>query len=188
MALAAKGTREETRRGAPVSWETGHAEGADAEFTWLFRNEFPAVVRTAYLIVHDRQGAEDVAQQAFAQLLVHWRKVSKYERPEAWVRRVAIRLAARSVRRDRIRGILHQQVEPPAPASSIDIDLVRALKALPPQQRAAVALFYFEDRPVQEIAGILGCSESTAKAHLFKARGKLAALLREDQGEALDAT
>jgi RNA polymerase sigma-70 factor (ECF subfamily) len=67
------------------------------------------------------------------------------------------------------------------------MDLVRALKTLPPQQRAAVALFYFEDRPVQEIAHILNCSESTAKAHLFKARGKLASLLREDEGEVTDA-
>jgi RNA polymerase sigma factor (sigma-70 family) len=188
MALAARGTREETHRGVPVSWETGQEAGADADYTWLFRNEFPAVVRTAYLILHDRQGAEDVAQQAFAQLLVHWRKVSKYEQPEAWVRRVAIRLAARAVRRDRLREILHQQVEQPLPTQSVDVDLVRALKALPPQQRAAVALYYFEDRPVQEVAHILNCSESTAKAHLFKARGKMASLLREDEGEALDAT
>jgi RNA polymerase sigma-70 factor (ECF subfamily) len=187
MALAAKQNREETHRGVPVSWEKGLEQGADAEFTALFRTEFRAVVRTAYLILHDRQGAEDVAQQAFAQLLVHWRKVSTYERPEAWVRRVAIRLAARAVRRDRRRGILHQQVDPPVPASSLDVDLVRALKALPPKQRAAVALFYFEDRPVQEIADILNCTESTAKAHLFKARTRLASLLREDEGEVLGA-
>jgi RNA polymerase sigma factor (sigma-70 family) len=188
MALAAKRACEETHRGVPESRDTGHRREADAEFTWLFRAEFPRVARTAYLILHDRQGAEDVAQQAFAQLLVHWKKVSRYDLPEAWVRRVAIRLATRTVRRDRVRGILHQQVEAPVPAPSPDLDLVRALKALPPQQRAAVALFYFEDRPVKEIADILACSESTAKAHLFKARGKLALLLREDEGEALDAT
>jgi RNA polymerase sigma-70 factor (ECF subfamily) len=188
MALAARATREETHRGVPASWVTGQEKGANAEYTWLFRSEFPAVVRTAYLILHDRQGAEDVAQQAFAQLFVHWRKVSKYERPEAWVRRVAIRLATRTIRRDRLRAILHQQVELPLPSSSIDIDLVRALKALPPQQRAAVALFYFEDRPVQEIADILSCSESTAKAHLFKARRRLASLLREEEEEVPDAT
>jgi RNA polymerase sigma factor (sigma-70 family) len=188
MALAAKATSVETHRGVPMRGKTGEAEGADAEYTWMFRNEFPAVVRTAYLILHDRQGAEDVAQQAFAQLLVHWRKVSRYEQPGAWVRRVAIRLAGRAVRRDRLRAILHQQVEPSTPTSPLDMDLVRALKTLPPRQRAAIALFYFEDRPVQEIADILNCSGSTAKAHLFKARGKLRSLLREDEEEALDAT
>jgi hypothetical protein len=91
-----------------------------------------------YLIVHDRQVAEDVAQQAFAQLLIHWRKVSAYERPEAWVRRVAIRLAARTVKRERLRTTLHQQVEQQLPAPSPDVDLVRALKALPPRQRASI--------------------------------------------------
>ncbi|MDP9302061.1 MAG: hypothetical protein M3P43_14395, partial [Actinomycetota bacterium] len=85
MALAAKGIREEYHRGVPESWEAGQEQRADAEFTWLFRAEFPRVARTAYLILHDRQAAEDVAQQAFAQLLVHWKKVSRYDLPEAWV-------------------------------------------------------------------------------------------------------
>lgn len=188
MELAPTRPGEETQRGVPVSWENWQPGEAEAEYTWLFRDEFPAVVRTAYLILHDRQGAEDVAQQAFTQLLVHWRKVSRYERPEAWVRRVAIRLAVRALRRDRLRAILHERVEPPPVASSVDLDLLAALKTLPPQQRAAVALYYFEDRPIQEIAGILNCSKSTAKAHLFKARGRLASLLHEDEGEVLDVS
>jgi RNA polymerase sigma-70 factor (ECF subfamily) len=186
MGLAAKAIRAETHREASMGGDAGRAVGADAEYTWMFRDEFPAVVRTAYLILHDQQGAEDVAQQAFVQLLVHWRKVSKYEQPQAWVRRVAIRLAAHAARRDRRRAILHQQVEPPAPTSSLDADLVRALKALPPQQRAAVALFYFEDRPIREIAYLLNCSVSTAKAHLFKARKRLASMLQEPEEEVLD--
>jgi RNA polymerase sigma factor (sigma-70 family) len=57
---------------------------------------------------------------------------------------------------------------------------MQAIGMLSPQQRAAVALFYFEDRPTPEIAAILGCSESTAKVHLFKARKHLAAVLGEE--------
>lgn len=48
---------------------------AEAEYTWFFRAEFRGVVQTAYLVLHDRQRAEDVAQEAFTRLLVHWRKV-----------------------------------------------------------------------------------------------------------------
>ena len=144
------------------------------------------MVRTAYLILHDRQGAEDVAQQAFTQLLVHWRKVSTYDRPEAWVRRVAIRLAVRGLRRDRLRAVLHQRVEQIPSTTSVDLDLIRALRTLPPQQRAAVALFYFEDRPIQEIAVILNCSQSTTRAHLFKARKRLASMLQEPEEGVLD--
>lgn len=50
----------------------------------------------------------------------------------------------------------------------------RAVAALPPRQQAAVALFYLEDRPVKEIAEILGISVSTATSSLHQARQRLA--------------
>jgi RNA polymerase sigma-70 factor (ECF subfamily) len=46
-------------------------------------------------------------------------------------------------------------------------------------QRAAIVLFYFEDRPVSEIAEILDCAPSTAKVHLHRARKTLAERLGE---------
>jgi RNA polymerase sigma-70 factor (ECF subfamily) len=164
------------------------AASAAPEFAEFFRDEFAAVTRTAYLVLHDRDAAEDVAQDAFAQLLKHWDTVSGYERPAAWVRRVAIRLAVRAARRDRLRDRLLAWISPPTEVmATADPDLATAMRALPPQQRAAVALYYFEDRPVIEIADILGCSSSTAKAHLFKARKRLAVLLREPDPEGSDA-
>ena len=78
------------------------------EYAAFYRAEFPHVVRTSYLIVHDRQRAEEVAQEAFIQLLAHWSKVSRYQQPGAWVRRVAIRIASRSARRERLRPALEQ--------------------------------------------------------------------------------
>jgi RNA polymerase sigma-70 factor (ECF subfamily) len=153
----------------------------EGEYTWFFRTEFPGVVRAAYLVVHDRQRAEDLAQEAFTQLYVHWRKVSRYERPDAWVRRVAIRAAVRDARRERVRPALERSVQPGSSYDDhLDLDLMRAIRALPPRQRAAVTLFYLEDRPTTEVADILGCSESTAKAHLFKARRRLSELLGEE--------
>ena len=154
-----------------------------AGYTWFFRAEFRAVAQTAYLVLHDRQRAEDVAQEAFTQLFVHWKKVSAYERPDAWVRRVAIRLAARSAKRERRRADIERDERRESTMPERDLDLVRALRSLPPQQRAAVALYYFEDRPTAEVAHILGCTESTASVHLHKARKRLAEVLGE---EALD--
>lgn len=72
---------------------------AHLEYAWFFRAEFPGVLRTVFLIVHDRGRSEDVTQEAFIQLLAHWKKVSRYERPDAWVRRVAIRHAVRTMKR-----------------------------------------------------------------------------------------
>jgi RNA polymerase sigma-70 factor (ECF subfamily) len=41
-------------------------------------------------------------------------------------------------------------------------------------------LFYFEDRPLPEVADLLGCSHATAKVHVFNARQRLATLLTEE--------
>src|SRR5439155_10125204 len=112
----------------------------DEAFEMFFLAEHGSVLRTVQLILGDRQAAEVATQEAFYRLLVHWRKVSQYERPGAWVRRVAIRIAtrARSRRSDEIeparRGI----------ETSARVDLQRALRGLSPAQRTAVILFYYE--------------------------------------------
>jgi RNA polymerase sigma factor (sigma-70 family) len=150
----------------------------EAAYDWFFRTEYPAVLKTAYLVTHDRETARDVTQEAFIQLLRHWRKVSRYERPDAWVRRVTIRIAVRQSRK--LSRQQSAQVEPvAAPHVSMDPDLVREVRALPAMQRAAVVLFYFEDRPISEIAEILDCAPSTAKVHLHRARKTLAERLGE---------
>ena len=134
-------------------------------------------------MVHDYGHAEEIAQDAFIQLLNHWEKVVDYEQPAAWVRRVAIRMAVRSVRRERMRSFLERRTQPELeivveqPGSRAEV--FAAVRALPTNQRVAVVLHYFEDRPVAEIADALGCAEATARVHLFKARQRLAFLLHE---------
>lgn len=160
----------------------GAMSDADAEFTMFFRAEFARVARTVSLIVGDRGHGEEIAQDAFVRLLDHWEKVSGYERPDAWVRRVAIRLATRATRRERMRQVLEDRFLPAGTTSGngeSDCGVAEAVCRLPPGQRAAVVLFYFEDRPVIEVAQLLGCSPATAKVHLHRARRRLATLLGE---------
>lgn len=156
----------------------------DAEYSWLFRTEFPVVLRTVFLILQDRGRAEDITQEAFVQLLAHWKKVSRYERPDAWVRRVAIRLATRAAKRVRMLAVLERRAAGNEALEEFpDVDVARAISTLPPMQRTTVVLFYFEDRPVAEIAHILGVSQGTVKAHLHRARAQLASVLGEEVGE-----
>jgi RNA polymerase sigma factor (sigma-70 family) len=155
------------------------------EYRWMFADEYPAVVRTVYLVLHDYARSEEIAQDAFLQLLRHWNKVRRYEAPGAWVRRVAIRLATRDAKREQRRIVLTREtivqdrVEP-SPAATLDPELTAAIKSLPAQQRAVVVLFYFEDRPMEEIAAIAGCSVSTGWVHLHHARKRLGTLLSEE--------
>jgi RNA polymerase sigma factor (sigma-70 family) len=162
---------------------TNTADDAEAEYSWFYQAEYANVARSVFLILHDRQRAEDIAQDAFVQLYAYWWKVSRYERPDAWVRRVAIRMAVRHVKRERRRTVLERDVDEPALRGPVDVDLLRAIGELAVAQRVAVVLFYFEDRPIPEIVDILGSSEGAVKMSLHRARGRLAELLAEGVGD-----
>ena len=168
---------DERRLGSALPARGNAVANVDDEYAVFFRAEYRSVVRTAYLIVRDAQRAEDLAQDAFVQLHQHWRKISRYERPDAWVRRVVIRLAVRHVKRDRLRRILERTSVTSAPLDPVNLDVVEAVRQLPPMQRAAIALFYLEDRPVAEISDLLGISVSTCTVHLTRGRRRLAELL-----------
>ena len=145
----------------------------------MFAREFPRVARTVHHVVGDRARAEEVTQDAFLELLRHWGKVSAYDQPDLWVRRVAIRKAQRERSRSWRRSELERSLpspdspEPPTPAPEV----LAAVRQLAPKQRAVVVLFYFDDRPMAEIAEIVGCSESTGWSQLHTARRHLAAAL-----------
>ena len=153
----------------------------ERSFDDLFRREFPSITRTAYLVVGDWEVARELAQDAFVQALRHWEQVRTMESPGGWVRRVAIRDAVRTRGRDNRRRTLHlESGERADTLPSIAVDVRDALSTLPPRQRAVVALHYLDDRPVAEIAELLGCSSGTVKTHLARARQALAARLGEE--------
>jgi RNA polymerase sigma-70 factor (ECF subfamily) len=169
-------TRADVPAGRP------RAEDATEGFDALFAREFPRVARTIHHVLGDRARAEEVTQDAFLELLRHWSKVAAYDRPDLWVRRVAIRKAQRERHRAWRRVELERSaspdgsVEPPTPAPEV----LAAVRRLAPKQRAVVVLFYFEDRPMAEIAEILECSESTGWSQLHTARRRLASALGEE--------
>ena len=160
----------------------------DEAFEEVFRREYPSVLRTVALIVIDREVAAEVTQEAFTQLHLKWRRISRYDRPGAWVRRVAIRDAVRHRQRT-TRGVVVETQASSREAlddALVDVDVVRAIAALPTQQRAAVVLRYYADLSMSDIAAALGCAEATARVHLHRGRGRLAELLGADDEEDVD--
>jgi RNA polymerase sigma factor (sigma-70 family) len=161
------------------------------EFREIFQAVYPRLVRTVWFVVHDHELAQEIAQEAFIDLHRQWRTVGSYERPDLWVRRVALRKAQREAARSVRRIHAEQQAAVTETAGPADADLPdpalrAALATLPPMQRAVVALFYLEDRPMEEVADLLGCSPSTGFVHLHRARHRLAALLSEPVTEEVD--
>jgi len=148
-------------------------------FDEFYRREFRAMVAIAAAVTGSHLLAEDLAQEAMTRVYRRWDRVAGYDKPGAFVRRITINLASSRRRRDtvarRIGPALVERALPPP--EEIHDDLWAAVATLPPKQRAAIALHYLEDRPVTEIAEVLGCAASTARVHLHRGRATLARLL-----------
>jgi RNA polymerase sigma-70 factor (ECF subfamily) len=121
--------------------------------------------------------AADAVQEAFVQAVVHWRKVSRYDDPLAWIRRVAINRGHNRHRSRKRQEALQQRmaaaVTVPVPDIEADDDLAPLIAALPRQQRLALSLFYFADLSVAEVADAMKLSDGAVKYHLHAARASL---------------
>jgi len=152
--------------------------GAERGFNAFYRDQFASIALIAGTTAGDRSSGEDIAQEAFSKAHGDWGRVSRLDKPGAWVRRVAINLALSRRRRlqteSRVLRRIGMRVEP-SPRSHPDI--WDAVNELPPRQRAVVALHYHEGHSVVEIAELLDCSVSAATSNLHKARTRLAVLL-----------
>jgi RNA polymerase sigma-70 factor (sigma-E family) len=154
----------------------------DREFRAYFEARAGVMRRTAYLLCGDWHRAEDLAQTAFAKLYVAWPRLNRNGQVDAYARKIVVRAAIDDSRRWFRRRETAMDSLPdivPAPVPGIDdaIDVRRALAELPPGQRAAVILRYWEDLPIAETAELLGCSEGTVKSQAAKGLATLRRLL-----------
>ena len=142
----------------------------------------------ALRIVRSAPDAEEVAQDAFVRA---WLGLREYRGDAAfatWLHRIVDRCAldrAAILRGRRTREESLEHVDAPVVAGTAPSResrrIARLMETLPDAQRGVVTLFYFEERPVAEIARALMIPEGTVKTHLARAR---AALRREWQRRA----
>ena len=110
-------------------------------------------------VTGDLHEAEEMVQEAYARASVRWARLRDYDVPEAWVRRVAMNLAAARGRRlpRQAWGLLRPGPPPQVPPVSVEaLALAEALRALPMHQRQAIVLHHLVDLPVEEVAATLG--------------------------------
>ena len=146
-------------------------------FEEFFVERYGEVVRCMRLVVGDSTRAEDLAEEAFARAFRHWSRVSRFDRPVAWVYVVACNEARRSWRHEqrapKWSGSERPVVEDAAGRVATVLDLDATLNQLGERQRAAVVLRYFADLPLAEIAAVMGCATGTVKATLHQALDRL---------------
>ncbi|MFE9442659.1 SigE family RNA polymerase sigma factor [Streptomyces sp. NPDC006602] len=151
----------------------------EAQFQEFVQARWSRLVRTAYLLTGDVHHAEDLTQTALAKAYRSWRRVSRSDSPEAYVRRMLVTCNSDRFRKRRVAESL--TAAPPEVAgrdesvSRVDERgvLLGALAALPPKQRAVIVMRYWEDLPEAEVAEMLGCSPGTVKSQASKGLAKL---------------
>lgn len=169
--------------------------GSRVSFVELMKRHERTVYRISFSYTHDSEDAMDVLQNVF--LKVH-EKLGTYRGKgafKAWLLRIAHRENLNWVRdQGKHRG--HEELGPAnAPVARAEqeervleaerrCEILEGLADLNPRQRLAVALRYYDQMPIREIAQVLECNEGVAKNILFrsiqKLRGRLAARLQED--------
>lgn len=163
-----------------------------AAFSGLFSHFAPRV--KAYLIRHGatNEAAEELAQET---LLRVWRKAHLFDptvaAPSTWIFRIA-----RNLRIDRIRRERRPEFDPEDPALVRDADpaadqqielsqegarVRAAVDMLPPDQKQAIMLSFFEDKPHREIADELGLPLGTVKSRIRLAFARVRQTLGDER-------
>ena len=165
--------------------ESVRIEGSTLEELYLRYAD--GAFRLAFLISGNRQVAEDLTQEAFVRIagrLLHLRNRVEFE---WYLRRTVVNLANSNFRRRRIerRYVETQSSLRETEQAGADVvtreTMLQALMSLPPRQRTALALRFYDDLSEAETAAIMGCRPGTVKSLVSKGKDNLRELIGGDQ-------
>lgn len=147
----------------PVDWEKLVTENENRLF------------RAALAILGDPQEAEDAVQDTFVKYLE--KAPANLEHSNAWLMRVLVN-GCKSRLRLAWRQVTELPDTLPAPSPEEREELTE-LWSLPPEERAAIHLFYYEGYSTQEIAQMTDVAPGTVRSRLSRARERLRKLLSD---------
>lgn len=129
------------------------------------------------MVGDEREYAADLTQEAFARALENWPIVSAHANPQAWVLRVARNLSTSHWRRA-MRAVHMGSPRPVPPVATeeqvvSDGTVVEIMLTLPRAQRVSTYLVIVAGYSIEEAARVIGCSASTVRTHLQRAREAL---------------
>jgi RNA polymerase sigma-70 factor (sigma-E family) len=165
--------------------DAGTVADAGLAVTELYQGHVLGLTRLAFIMLGDRQAAEDVVQEAFCGLYRAWGRLPDHDNVLGYLRVSVLNGCRSAVRRARR---VPRPLAVPSAASAEALVLVgeeqraavAALRRLPSRQREALVLRYFADLPEYEIALAMGVSRGTVKSTTARALAALGRMLREE--------
>jgi RNA polymerase sigma-70 factor (sigma-E family) len=139
------------------------------------------LLRYATALTCDPDLAQDVVQDTLVRVQPRWSRIGAMDAPLAYVKRMVTTEYLSWRRRKAVREVAtgHGGVEVALADPATDYDerdaMLGRIAALPPKQRAAVVLRYYDNRTDAEIGEILGCRPGTVRSHLSHAMTALRA-------------
>ena len=182
-------SRSASKRDSDLKLVQSAKSGNRAAFSKLVKKYERKVFYLAFDLVHDYEDAKDIAQDAFIKSFEKLQQFEERAQFSTWLYRITVNLAMDQHRRrkrrphDSLEENIHeierqkkveqaeegQRSELELQTSAQRVQIEKAMAHLSENQRVATVLKYFHQKSSKEIAEVLGCSESTARIHLFRA-------------------
>ena len=154
----------------------------DVTFEEFVSTRLGTLVRYATVVTWDPYLAEDITQNVLVRAQANWSRIGTVDAPEQYVKRMVVneflsmrrRRAARIVplAQESLGPLMAPAADPTTPQDERDA-MMRLIGGLPPRQRAVIALRFYEDMSIEQIADILGCRSVTVRTHLSRAHAAL---------------
>jgi RNA polymerase sigma-70 factor, ECF subfamily len=166
---------------------TDWVPGDRDDFDRLYRQTWGKIVASLTLLLGDRAAAEDCAQETYRKAWTAWPGWKPDAPPEAWLHRIAVRVASNYRARERLRSAgetirrLGRPQEIPDPAAAVEhADVERALRTLPVKQAALLVMRHVHGYTNRELAAAFNIPERTVASRLIAARRRMAQALGPD--------
>ena len=153
--------------------------GADVQaptFEQLYTTQRLALVRLAVLLVDEVPLAEDIVQEAFAELHARWSRLADPHKALAYLRTSVVNGCRSALRRRRTARAHTPPHEPPLDSPEAELvlaedqrEVLAAVRRLPERQRQVLVLRYWSDLSEAEIAAVLGITRGTVKSTASRA-------------------
>jgi RNA polymerase sigma-70 factor (sigma-E family) len=161
-----------------------HAD-LEESFRAMATAELAPLRRFARSLTRDPHRADDLVQSALEKMYVAWHRTRRVGDHGAYLRTIVVRQAVSESRRPWRREYSTESLpeagyDDATASTALRHDLAQALSTLSVKQRAIVVLRYVEDRPVQEVADVMGVAVGTVKRQSADAVSKLRRVLGVD--------